>query len=103
MLAGLPLPTPVAPMRIARHDPPASPAAWLAALAQPTRLAILAALAGGSKRRVHEVATACGHPMVRVSYNLGLLRKAGIVPGVKDWRRGGTASTAARCGTGSWS
>jgi ArsR family transcriptional regulator, nickel/cobalt-responsive transcriptional repressor len=59
------------------HDPKAQ-AAWLAAIAQPTRLKILRALADGG-RTVTELAKACGVAAVNISGHLQILTTAGLL------------------------
>ena len=60
-------------------------AAWLAAFGDPTRLAILRALATG-EQTVTKLAVACGVEMVNVSHHLGLLRVIGLVAVERDGR-----------------
>src|SRR4051812_43055992 len=53
-------------------------AEWLAALAEPTRLAVIAALAAGPKT-VTELARVCKAEMVNVSHHLGVMKASGLV------------------------
>jgi DNA-binding transcriptional ArsR family regulator len=62
-----------------RHRPERnSPAAWLALLADPTRLLILRALAGGEMRPLY-LARDCGGEVANVSHHLLQLKRAGLV------------------------
>ncbi|WP_439627534.1 ArsR/SmtB family transcription factor [Gemmata sp.] len=58
---------------------------WLAALAEPTRLAIVAALAAGP-RNVTQLAAAVGAEIANVSHHLGVLRTAKVVTDAKSGR-----------------
>jgi ArsR family transcriptional regulator, nickel/cobalt-responsive transcriptional repressor len=60
-------------------------AAWLAGVAEPTRLAILRVLAIGDKT-VTEIAQACGTEIVNISHHLTLMRGIGIVSAERDGR-----------------
>lgn len=60
-------------------------AEWLAAIAEPTRMMILAHLSTG-RSNVTDLATACNVEMVNISHHLGVLRSAGIVEAQKDGR-----------------
>lgn len=79
-------------MARAGNDPRAQ-AEWLAGVAEPTRLAVLRALAIGDNP-VTELAPECGAEVVSVSHQLGLVKKAGLVvaargavPAVQPGRR----------------
>lgn len=72
------MPDPTYPARRAQ-------AAFLAALAEPTRLALVRALAAG-EQSVTALAAAVGAEMVNVSHHLGVLRAAGVVTATKDGR-----------------
>jgi ArsR family transcriptional regulator len=58
---------------------------WLAAIAEPLRLAIIRALATGVKT-VTDLARACGDEVVNVSFHLGVLRAARVVACERDGR-----------------
>ena len=58
---------------------------WLAALGEPTRLAIIRALATGVKT-VTQLATACDEEMVNVSHHLSVLKDGGLVSVERDGR-----------------
>ena len=60
-------------------------AAWLAAFGEPTRLAILRALATG-EMTVTQLAVACKVEMVNVSHHLSVLRDSGLVTVERDGR-----------------
>jgi DNA-binding transcriptional ArsR family regulator len=60
-------------------------AAWLAAFGDPTRLAIMRALATGEKT-VTKLAVACEVEMVNVSHHLGLLKDSDLVTVERDGR-----------------
>lgn len=62
-----------------------SAAAWLQAIGEPARLAILRALAGGSKN-VTELAKITGMEIVNVSHHLGVMRSANMVSHEKHGR-----------------
>ena len=64
---------------------PKAEAAWLAAFGEPTRLAILRALAAG-ERTVTQLAVACGVELVNVSHHLGVLKDIGLVTVERDGR-----------------
>jgi ArsR family transcriptional regulator len=67
-----------------KHDPRAA-AEWLAAFAEPTRLAIVKYLATGAKT-VTELARACHTEIVNVSHHLGVMKTAGILVAERDGR-----------------
>ena len=75
-------------------------AAWLAAFGEPTRLALLRALATGEKT-VTQLAVACGAEMVNVSHHLSVLNDSGLVTVVRDgrFRRYALAGAAVGGGT----
>ena len=60
-------------------------AAWLAAFGEPTRLAILRALATGEKT-VTKRAVACGVEVVNASHHLSILKGCGLVAAERDGR-----------------
>ncbi len=60
-------------------------AAWLAAFGEPTRLAILRALAAGEKT-VTQLAVACGVEMMNASHHLSILKDCGLVAAERDGR-----------------
>jgi ArsR family transcriptional regulator, nickel/cobalt-responsive transcriptional repressor len=60
-------------------------AAWLAALGEPTRLAIVHALVTEAKT-VTQLASALKVEMVNVSHHLKIMRDAGLVESEKDGR-----------------
>ncbi len=60
-------------------------AEWMAAIADPTRLAILKQLAAGSKN-VTELAKALNVEIVNVSHHLGVLRTNGVARDEKKGR-----------------
>lgn len=62
-------------------------AAVLAALAEPTRLRILYLLARGP-HHVGGLAELLGVPIVNTSHHLGIMRRAGLVEGVRDGANG---------------
>lgn len=63
-----------------------SMAAVLAGVGEPTRMGILAELAAGAAP-VGELAARLGVPMVNMSHHLNVLRRAGILDGVKRGRQ----------------
>jgi DNA-binding transcriptional ArsR family regulator len=65
-------------------------AAWLAAVAEPTRLKILRALVAG-EMTVTELAQACGTEIVNISHHLNAMKSAGLVT---DERDAGSSTTA---------
>jgi ArsR family transcriptional regulator len=60
-------------------------AEWIAAIGEPTRLAILRALTTGT-HTVTKLAQVCGVEIVNVSHHLGILRDAGLVTFERDGR-----------------
>ncbi len=58
---------------------------WLAAFGEPTRLALIRALAAGEKT-VTQLATEVGTEMVNVSHHLKIMRDAELVTVQKDGR-----------------
>jgi ArsR family transcriptional regulator len=60
---------------------------WIAAIGEPTRLAIVRILATGEKT-VSELAKALNVEIVNVSHHLGVMRDAGLVTAVRDNRDG---------------
>ncbi|GGK40508.1 hypothetical protein GCM10010124_36630 [Pilimelia terevasa] len=58
----------------------------LRALAAPTRVAIVTVLADTGTRCVHELVEALGIPQPLVSQHLRVLRRAGVVEGVRTGR-----------------
>ncbi len=60
-------------------------AAWIAAIGEPTRLAIIRILIGGEKT-VTELARACEAEVVNVSHHLGVMRAARLVKCERDGR-----------------
>ncbi len=60
-------------------------AEWLSAFGDPTRLAILRALATGEKT-VTNLAVACEVEIVNASHHLGLLKDSGLVTAERDGR-----------------
>lgn len=66
-------------------DDSKSQAAWIAAVGEPTRLAILRILATGEKT-VTELAKVCQVEIVNVSHHLNLMKAAGLVTAERDGR-----------------
>ncbi|VTR94510.1 family transcriptional regulator : Probable transcription regulator OS=Planctomyces maris DSM 8797 GN=PM8797T_22538 PE=4 SV=1: HTH_20 [Gemmata massiliana] len=62
-----------------------SQANWIAAAGEPTRLALIRALAAGEKT-VTMLARECQTEMVNVSHHLSILKSAGMVTAQKDGR-----------------
>jgi ArsR family transcriptional regulator, nickel/cobalt-responsive transcriptional repressor len=60
-------------------------AEWLAALAEPTRLAIIRTLATGEKT-VTALAQACGTEVMNVSHHLQLMKSVGLLSAERDGR-----------------
>ncbi|MBA4192449.1 MAG: hypothetical protein C0467_31155 [Planctomycetaceae bacterium] len=60
-------------------------AEWLSAFGEPTRVAVVRALATGEKI-VTELARILGAEMVNVSHHLGIMRHAGVVKSDRDGR-----------------
>ncbi|AMV23733.1 HTH-type transcriptional regulator NmtR [Gemmata sp. SH-PL17] len=60
-------------------------AEWLAAFGEPTRLALIRALAAGEKT-VTNLAREVGAEMVNVSHHLSLLKDTGLVTVTRDGR-----------------
>ena len=64
---------------------PKGQAAWLSAIGEPTRLAVLRALVTGEKN-VTELAKECGLEMVNLSHHLGVMRNAGLLAAEREGR-----------------
>lgn len=60
-------------------------AKFIAAVAEPTRIAVIRQLVGGTKT-VGELAKAIGVEIVNISHHLGVMRQAGLVTSEKDGR-----------------
>ena len=60
-------------------------AMWIAAVGEPTRLAILRILATGEKT-VTELAKVCQVEIVNISHHLNLMKAAGLVTAERDGR-----------------
>lgn len=58
---------------------------WLCAIGEPTRLAIIRALAADGSRAM-DIAKACGIEMVAASHHLVVLKRAGLVTSQRDGR-----------------
>jgi ArsR family transcriptional regulator, nickel/cobalt-responsive transcriptional repressor len=64
---------------------PNAQAAWLAAIAEPTRLTILRVLTAGDKT-VTELARACKTEIMNVSHHLKMMKRAGLVTDTREGR-----------------
>jgi ArsR family transcriptional regulator len=58
---------------------------WIAAVGEPTRIAVIRTLSTGEKT-VTELAKACNAEVVNVSHHLGIMRAAGLVKCERDGR-----------------